>query len=113
MTKMQYKKAFPKVKPAGRHRAEANPRFRDPCHFQVQNAGWLVCQGWISTEYGPELHAWLEQGGFVLDLWFDIRISAIKYYKVLKCRKVRKYNKTECRAAMDKYRTYRFLPEKE
>lgn len=113
LTAKQYSKKFPKVKPAGRHVSVPDDRFRIPCHFQISNPGWKLCHGWISTENGSERHAWVEQKGFVLDLWYDIRISASKYYQVFKCRKVRKYSKTQARACMTKYRTYQFPVEEE
>jgi hypothetical protein len=106
MTVKQFRALFPKAKrfvPGG---FVANPRYRDPVHFQLRNPAWLVCQGWITTENGPEHHSWLEYGGIVLDHWFGYRMPIAEYYKTHRARKVSKFTKVQCRNMMDVYRRY-------
>lgn len=104
LTTNQYKKMH-KVKRYGRYKGTANPRFRDPIHFQLKNPAWLVCQGYA----GIIQHSWLEYGGIVLDLFYNYRMNKELYYKVHHISGVLKFKPSECRQWMDLFRTYRFI----
>lgn len=101
-----YKRKFPKVRRAAPVVHNANPRYRDPVHFQIKNPRWLVCQGWITTENGREHHCWLEFSGLVVDLFYNMRMSVTDYYRLHRATHVHKFTKAESRNLMDSERKY-------
>lgn len=104
MTAKQYRKEH-KVKRYGRYKGVANPRFRDPVHFQLKNTAWLVCQGYTDLLE----HSWVEYGGIVLDMFYGYRMNKELYYKVHNISGVMKFKPNECRFLMDLFRTYRWI----
>jgi len=100
-------------KPAGikKHRnvhREPNKRFRDPAHFVLRwNPGWAVVHGVVNGEFS----AWVEKGGFVVDLHNDVRMPKEQYYKVFKVKPIKRFTKSELREALDLWRTYGPFPE--
>jgi hypothetical protein len=130
LTIKQFNKRFPGAKPKRPSPSAPRPIWRNIVHFQLKYPEWKVCLGFVESGVGPVPFAWGELENKILeisnipenvflrisvgyfgpqdvaDLFKKYGSSKRDFYRKNKVGGVRRYSKPECRARMDKFRTY-------